>query len=285
MYSRRDLGKVALAALPFARALAAIDSTVDGVELGTQTYSFRDRPLDPAIDAMKEIGLGECELFMGHVEPPKKSETELRDWRLTVPMSYFQDIRAKFDKAGIKIFAYTFNFRDAMNDAELDRAFEMTKALGTDLITTSTTLTCCKRLGPLAEKHRVRVALHGHDQTDKPNEFSTPETFAEGIAMSPDWFYINLDIGHFVAANYDPIAFIEEHHGKILVLHIKDRKKNHGPNMPFGEGDTPIKGVLQLLKEKHYPMPANIEYEYGKPGMDTVQEVRKCFEFMKAALA
>jgi L-ribulose-5-phosphate 3-epimerase UlaE len=55
--------------------------------------------------------------------------------------------------------------------------------------------------------------------------------------------------------------------------------------MPFGEGDTNIKGVLELLKEKRYPIPAMIEYEYGKPGMDSVVEVRKSFEYMKRALA
>jgi hypothetical protein len=43
--------------------------------------------------------------------------------------------------------------------------------------------------------------------------------------------------------------------------------------------------VLLLLKNKKYPIPAMIEYEYGKPGMDTVAEVKKCFDFCKAALA
>ena len=52
--------------------------------------------------------------------------------------------------------------------------------------------------------------------------------------------------------------------------------------MPFGEGDTTIKEVLQILKTKHYPIPANIEYEYK--GADTVVEVKKCFDYCKAAL-
>jgi sugar phosphate isomerase/epimerase len=53
--------------------------------------------------------------------------------------------------------------------------------------------------------------------------------------------------------------------------------------MPFGEGDTPIKEVLQLLKTKKYRIPANIEYEYK--GGDTVAEVRKCYEYCRQALA
>ena len=288
MYSRRDFGKLAgvAAVIPLSRRYAAAkaDSTIHGVLVGAQSYSFRDLPLDGAIDGMKQIGLSECELAMGHVEPAGMSGDDLKNWRITTPLSYFEDIRKKFDAAGIRIYAYSLNFNDGFSDEELDRGFEMTKALGTDLITTSTTLTCAKRLAPLAEKHRVRVALHGHDQTQKPNEFSSRESFAKGLALSP-MFYVNLDIGHFTAANGDAVAYLEEKHERILVLHIKDRKKNHGDNVPWGEGDTPIKPVLQLVRSKKWKIPCNIEYEYGKPGMDTIDEVRKCFEYCKQALA
>jgi sugar phosphate isomerase/epimerase len=285
MYSRRDFGRLAAAAIPLSRLYAAkADSTIHGVLIGAQSYSFRDLPLDAAIDGMKQIGLSECELAMGHVEPKGVSGADLKNWRIATPLSYFEDIRKKFDAAGIRLYAYSLNFNDGFSDEELDRGFAMTKALGTDLITTSTTLTCAKRLAPLAEKHRVRVALHGHDQTQKPNEFSSRESFAKGLALSP-MFYVNLDIGHFTAANGDAVAYLEEKHDRILVLHIKDRKKNHGDNVPWGEGDTPIKPVLQLVRSKKWKIPCNIEYEYGKPGMDTVAEVRKCFEYCKQALA
>jgi sugar phosphate isomerase/epimerase len=289
MYSRRDFGKfagLAAAAIPLSPLCAAAKagSTIRGVLVGAQSYSFRDLPLDGAIDGMKQIGLSECELAMGHVEPKGMSGEDLKNWRINTPLSYFEDIRKKFDAAGIRIYAYSLNFNDGFSGEELDRGFAMTKALGTDLITTSTTLTCAKRLAPLAEKYKLRVALHGHDQTQKPNEFSSRESFAKGLALSP-MFYINLDIGHFTAANGDAVAYLEEKHDRILVLHIKDRKKNHGDNVPWGEGDTPIKPVLQLVRSKRWKMPCNIEYEYGKPGMDTVAEVRKCFEYCKQALA
>ncbi|HKE25149.1 MAG TPA: sugar phosphate isomerase/epimerase [Bryobacteraceae bacterium] len=284
MYTRRDIGRLALAAVPAARLLAeGINSRINGVTIGAQTYSFRDRPLESTLDAMQKIGFGQVELFQGHVEP-KLQGNELRDWRLSTPMDYFTEVRAKFDKAGIKIFAYTLNFRDNFTDDEIDRGFQATKAMGTDLITTSTTLTCAKRLVPFAEKHKVRVAMHGHDKTDDPNEFAKPESFAAAMEMSKQ-FYVNLDIGHFTAAGYDAVDYIQQHHDKVLVLHIKDRKKNHGPNMPFGDGETPIKGVLQLLKTKQWDIPADIEYEYGKPGLDTLVEVSKCFQYCKDALA
>src|SRR5205823_3934463 len=103
-------------------------------------------------------------------------------------------------------------------------------------IATSTQLTMAKRLLPLAEKHKIYIAFHGHDQTSNPNEFSTPETFQKTMDMSK-YAKVNLDIGHFTAAGYDPVAYIQEHHDRITHLHIKDRKKDRGPNQPFGEGD------------------------------------------------
>ncbi len=54
--------------------------------------------------------------------------------------------------------------------------------------------------------------------------------------------------------------------------------------MPFGEGDTPIVAVLRLLRDEQLKIPGNIEYEYGTTGMDTVAEVKKCYEYCRRAL-
>jgi sugar phosphate isomerase/epimerase len=97
-------------------------------------------------------------------------------------------------------------------------------------------------------------------------------------------YRINLDIGHFTAANYDPVDYLEKHHDKIVILHLKDRKKDQGENTPWGEGDTNIKGVLQLLKKNKWPIAALVEYEYRGKG-SSVEEVKKCMEYAKQALA
>ena len=69
-------------------------------------------------------------------------------------------------------------------------------------------------------------------------------------------------------------------------MHLKDRKFHDGPNMPWGQGDTPIKEVLQLIKKNHYSFPATIEFEYTVPeGSDAVKEVIKCREYAKDALS
>src|SRR3977135_1694759 len=45
-----------------------IDSRFHGVLIGAQSYSFRDRPLDKAIEAYVAVPLGEAELWQGPLE-------------------------------------------------------------------------------------------------------------------------------------------------------------------------------------------------------------------------
>lgn len=275
----------------------------------------------PVIQAMKECDANLCELFSPQLEPEnvllsrllhemttpgpdgktpsmqemgakyraamnspeaKEYRERLRQWRLTTPASHFEGVRKQFDDAGIQIYAYTLNFSKDFADEELDACFRQTKALGVGIIASSTQVSMLPRLKPLAEKHKIYVAVHGHSDTKHPDEFSSPESFQKALDMST-WFRVNLDIGHFSAAGFDPVAYIKEHHDRITHLHIKDRKRNDGPNEPFGEGDTPIKPVLLLLKENRYPIPALIEYEYKGTGTP-VQEVKKCLEYMTDAL-
>jgi len=280
--SRRDFHRLALAALPASLAIAKPNSKIHGVQLGAQSYSFRDRSLDEAIKGMVEVGLSECELWQGHVEPKASGgRAVLREWRISAPMDLFKEVRKKFNDAGILLYAYNYSFRDDFTDAEIERGFEMAHALGVTRLTASSTVTCAKRVDPFAAKAKVFVGMHGHDNM-KPGEFNLPASFEEAMQGSSKYIGINLDIGHFTAAGGDAVDYLKKMHERIVTLHIKDRKKDHGANLPLGQGDTPIKEVLLTLKEHRWAIPANIEYEYK--GADTLEEVKKCYEYCKAAL-
>jgi len=282
-WNRLALGGLAAAALPAAARGQAKkpDSRIKGVQVGVQSYSLRDRPLDAALQGMVEAGLSSCELWQGHIEPRNKPRAELRQWRLSVPLSEFTAVREKFDRAGIDLYAYNLSFRDDFTDEEIQRGFEMAKALGVKAMTASSNVTTAKRLDPFAQRFKMRVGMHNHSQL-RPNEFASPENFAEALKGASEFIAINLDIGHFTAANFDPVDFLGKNHGRIVTLHIKDRKRDQGANVPFGEGDTPIKPVLHLLRDKRWPIPANLEYEYD--GKDAVAELKRCLDYCRQAL-
>src|SRR5262245_38614683 len=210
MLTRREFGALALSTVRLPSLLRA--QTVSGVRLGVQTYSFRElmRPpggdmVDPIIAAMKECGLTECELWAPQIEPA--SRDAVKAWRLETPLDHFRAIRKKFEAAGMTIYAFNYSPNNSFGDAEIDRGFEMAKALGAEIITASATLEDARGMVPFAAKHKMLVAMHNHSNVTDPNEFATLDSLATALTLSP-FFRINLDIGHFTAANYDAVAYI-----------------------------------------------------------------------------
>jgi sugar phosphate isomerase/epimerase len=292
------------------RAASGPYSVVNGVAIGVQTYSFRSLKgqdvLEPIIQTMVNLGIGECELFYGHLipgtlqtvaslrdnAPPNLGNDELerriaalrienQKKHIGITIRQVMQIRDRFRNAGIDIHAYNASFGES--EREIEYEFDIAQALDAKFITWSGTLSQARKVAPIAEKRKIVVAMHGHDRIDDPNEFATPASFAKAMEMS-SYFGVNLDIGHFTAAGFDAVAYIRQHHDRITNLHLKDRKRNRGANVPWGEGDTPIREVLQLLKKERYPIQAYIEYEHAGTG-SSPDEVKKCLTYVKAALA
>lgn len=248
--------------------------------IGVQSYSFRDRPLADAIAGMEKLGLRSCELWQDHVEPRKIPREDLRRWRETVSLDHFHRIREQLTRASISLSAYNISIKDDFSGMEIDRAFDMAAALGAPLITSSSNVATVARIAPMAERRKMLVGMHNHSRID-PNEFASARSLTEALGKG-DYIAVNLDIGHFTAANEDAVAFLKRHHDRIVTLHVKDRKREQGPNVEFGAGDTPIVEVLKLVRDNKWPIALNIEYEYK--GGDSVDEVGKCLAYCRRAL-
>ena len=272
--SRREFGAVT------ATGLAATLFQSSTPTIGVQSYSFRDRPLADAIAAMQKLGLSSCELWQGHVEPGGQQRAERRAWRETVSLDFFHRIRDQFAKASIALSAYNISIRDDYSGIELERAFDMTTAIGAPLITSSSNIKTAARIAPVAEKRKMLVGMHNHSRID-PNEFATAQSLSD-VLQSGKFIAVNLDVGHFTATNEDAVAFLNRHHDRIVTLHIKDRKRDQGALVELGTGDAPNAQVLRLVRDSGWPIPMNLEYEYK--GGDTVEEVRKMLDYSRRAL-
>jgi sugar phosphate isomerase/epimerase len=302
------MGKNALAANTF--FLAKPSSKIKGVQIGAITYSFRSMPgsAEQLIQYLKEAGITAIELMGDPAEAyagspagamPKMTREEYmktmeernakaRAWRETASMDKFVELRKLFNDAGITIYAYKPDAALGVKstDGEIDYAMRAAKALGATSVNVEipTNADHSKRLGEFGLKHKVYVGYHAHLQ-------ATDTAWDLALSQSP-YNAINLDCGHYIAAGganttASLLAFIEKNHDRITSMHIKDRKNkvNGSKNMPWGEGDTPLKDVLTLLKTKKYKIPASIELEYDIPaGSDAVKETKKCFEYAKAIL-
>jgi sugar phosphate isomerase/epimerase len=307
--TRRQLANLALSAAVPARLSAKPDSRFGGVQIGINVpYSFRGMPgdADSILKNMIELGLSAAELRSQPVEASfgapvstslsarrstrspeeqKAAAEELEKWRLSAPMDRFKEFRRKYEEAGVRIQIVKFDGVDRMKNEVVDYAFELAKTLGAKALSCEIPVSKTKWLGEFAAKHRLMVGYHGHGDVDNPEAFAAPPSWERAMSYS-NWNGINLDIGHFTAGNNtSPIPFIKQHAGRITHIHLKDRKFKNGPNMRWGQGDTPIKEVLQLMKEKRYPFQATIEFEYPVPeGSSVLQEIGKCVQYCRDAL-
>jgi sugar phosphate isomerase/epimerase len=293
LLTRREWG--VLAAGPFvsgllSRQTSSSTSIVAGVRIGAQSWVFRQRPLAQLPAAFKAAGVSFAELWAPHVETAEAigaagvSRAERRElvrkWRLSVPMDKFVAIRKSFDDAGVTLTSYDIEYRDDWTDDEIARTFEMAKALNVNVITSSAVVSVAPRVAKALEGTGIRVSFHNHSDI-RPNAFATPDDFITAMKAGPQ-IGVTLDIGHFTAANFDAVEFLDAHHSRIHALHIKDRKRNQGPSMPFGQGDAPITAVLQRLRDRKWDIPAYIEFDHDPA--DPVAEVAACYVYCRKAL-
>lgn len=313
LQSRRQIGKwvlegMALSALPRLRA-AKLDSTVRGVKLGLITGSLNPLPdtpagkdiIDTVIEGCLAVGAANIELVnlleprlegavsFGHPPNPmtpvyEKSRSAVREWRLKTPISRFQEIRRKFDNAGLNLFSYVMTFDLDFTDEEIDAVFKQMQALKVGVFCTNQSrLDVALRLVPFAEKYKIRPAWHPHAMVNDPNEVATPKGMEKLLAISKQ-FAINLDIGHFTAGNNDAADFLKKHHDRITHIHVKDRKRNGGPNVALGTGDTPIKECLTLIRDNKWPIYVIIEREYRDAPGNAVEQTKAQMDYLKQLL-
>jgi sugar phosphate isomerase/epimerase len=288
------------------------NSKFGGVQVGAITYSWRS--MSPtAEDTLKyclACGISSIELMSNTAElyagipqaparPPRDASEEQKaafqkamqeaslaqeNWRKTVSMDKFEELRKIYKAAGVKIHIAKFS-PENWSDEEIDYAFRAAKALGAKGVSTEIGDLSAQKLGFFAQKYRLKVILHQHLQPGQEGW-----TFEKFLEMSPANM-LNFDAGHyFGATGLHPNGIIEKLHDRIASIHLKDKTGKNGTpsntNMEWGKGETPIADILLLIQKNKWPINVDIELEYPIPeGSDAVEEVKKCVEYCKGILS
>ncbi|MBL8218063.1 MAG: sugar phosphate isomerase/epimerase [Bryobacterales bacterium] len=318
LYTRRDMGKMALAAGSAGLLAAKPNSNFGGVQIGVITYSFRTLPgsaeqtlqycLDCGISAIEMMsnvaegyagapampgrGPGRGQMTPEQRAAMQKAAEETKKWRLSVSMDKYKALRRMYEDAGVKTYAFKLPPTMAMSDAEYEYIWNVAETVGANHITMElpTDDALLQRVAEYAAKRKLRIAFHTHGQGGSSG-------FEKALGASK-YTALNLDVGHYFGVTGEsPVPIIEKYHDRISSLHLKDRKApgtgggegkkgGGGANVPWGQGGTPLKEILQTMKKRKFKFPGSIEYEYNTPdGSDVLTEVKKCVEYCKKALA
>src|SRR5262249_16793795 len=141
LYTRRDMGKLALASLPLTALAARPDSKYSGVQVGTISYSFREMPdandCAAILKHMVDLGLNGIELMNGPAEtfagapatprpagrgntPPTPEQIaaaqNLKKWRLSASMDKYKALRKMYNDAGVNIYAFKLGLTKEMSN-------------------------------------------------------------------------------------------------------------------------------------------------------------------------
>jgi sugar phosphate isomerase/epimerase len=215
------------------------------------------------------------------------SREALRKWRLAATDATFarqREIAAKFKAAGINAFSAVTTIPEDVTEGEVDYIFRHMQALGVSVFCTNQTRVAVgPKLVAAAEKYKISPAWHTHAMVDNPNEVASPDSLRRLLAMSP-MFKINLDIGHFTAGNQDAVAFIREQPLRISHLHVKDRRRNNGPSVQWGMGDTPINECLHMIRDNRWPIACIIERDNNDEQGTPLELTKKYMDYMKRVL-
>ena len=280
-------------------------SDYGGLQIGAITYSYRSMH-GGALDVLRyavESGLGTVELMGPDAESyagipsarPKSpaEQKELLAKRLAVPVSKWEELRHRYEDAGVGVRIVKFGSigNASVSEEESDYFCRVAHALGATAITREVPVgrgqqpsadglpdeaeygPVGRRCAAIAERNGIDIAFHNHLQINR-------RTYDSKLLGYSKRLKINFDIGHYVAANDDdPLEMVRKYHDRIVSIHIKDRTRTARgrQNLPFGKGDTPLGGLFALLRKERWDIPCDIELEYKIPaGSDAVREVGVC---------
>jgi len=212
-----------------------------------------------------------------------KYNADLKAFRLGMTPEKIAAVKKMFDDAGIEIHLWRPDPAE-WSDEEIDYAFTTAKALGAKAVNQEMSESAVKRLAPFAEKHNMFVTFHNHAQYAV--EGFNIDTL---LAVSPA-VMLNFDVGHyFGTTGLNPCDFMRKYHDRIYSIHIKDKTgpKTDPPNtnQVYGQGETPVKEILLLIKNEGWPIYVDIELEHEiKPWSNQVKETKTCVQYMRNIL-
>lgn len=161
---------------------------------------------------------------------------------------------------GYQKLVYCIGGWSAASVAVVDRAYRFANALGAEIMTGCIVRRDAPALLPALEAagktYGIRFAIENHPD---PN-LGSPEEVS-GVARLYETVGANLETGYLFSAGYDLPASMDVLRGKIFHTHLKDAVKDSYACLALGDGDIPLRDVLNRLKEAKFTGMLSVEIE------------------------
>ena len=220
----------------------------------------------------------------------EKYNKELAEFRKSpAAIAGWTELGKKLRAAGIDV--HLLKFEAGTTDELLDYSFAAANALGALGITTEGSAEKCASFGKVAQRNGSLTVYHNHGQYAN----MTIGEIEKWLDMSPA-NRLNFDAPHYFGFGYEdgpklnPMEFIEYFHDRIISIHIKDKTSFKNPfqsnqNQVWGQGETPLREILELVRDKYPNIHCDVELEYVVPQWSTPErEIKNCVQFARQIL-
>ncbi len=282
---------------------ACIDAGLSSIELFHVYENEIGAPTNPVqrrYEPLPEPAPGEERPRWGRGEPiPFTTEEEAQNAAYEAELIAFRNDPSTMDKwaaagkkfadAGIDI--HLVKWVAGTTDELFDYSFQAAKAMGAQGICVELSEEACSTYGPAADRNGMLAVYHQHGQYAE----MTTDEIDRLLAISPA-NRLNWDCGHYIGFGYDnstkldPIQFLDKYVDRIFTIHLKDKNSfanefESGQNQVWGQGETPLRELLQHVRDNYPHLYLDIELEYQiAQWSDAVQEVGKCIRHAREIL-
>lgn len=275
--TRRSFLKAGVGLAGFLAAGSALAQQQETFKLGAQSYTYRQFPLERALQQMQSLGLRYAEFFNGHI--PVDSSDEQLQAILRLCKEY------QVQPIGFGVSRFTA-------DTDKNRPiFEFAKKLGIQYLSADPTPDSFDSLDKLVEEYQIAIAIHPHGPVgNKLHHWYSAEIIMEAVKDHHHLIGACLDTGHLIRSAQQPFMKTLDPAQQIRVMgkrnfgiHLKDHDNTTKHDVIFGKGSLDVKEVLKALTEVGFTGGLNIEYEANpeNPTPDMVECVKITREAMK----
>lgn len=280
--SRRHLLAAAAAALPLAGLAlpGSADSTSTltakpdpwrGLKISVATYTFKQRPLEPTIEAIRRVGVGYCSIKDFHL--PLKSTAEQR-----------KEVADKFRAAGIQPLSCGV-IALPNKEETVKQAFEYARDAGIPTIVGSPDANALPLVERYVKEFNIRVAIHNHGPEDK--KWPNPTSIWPAIEKLDERIGFCIDVGHCARANENPAEAMRKYRARLYDIHFKDLEviAVKSKVTEVGRGVLDIRGMLQALLDIKYPHLVSFEYEKDIDKTDPLPGLAESVGYVRGVLS
>lgn len=256
-------------------AKAEKNSNEPGWQVGILAYTFKDFTLFEAVQKAKELGIDHIGGFpgqkldrhiAGHLDYKMDAETQEK------VRAYLNENKMELVDVGVI---------SPKTEEEWRTLFDFAKAMDIKTIVAEPEIEQLDLISNLCDSYQIKVAIHNHAA---PSTYWNPDSLMHAIEGKSALLGVCADVGHWLRSGLDPVSSLQKVKSKLFELHFKDvsMKEKEGVDVVWGQGNIPLKDLLQELKDQSFQGVLAIEYEGSLH--ENMEEIKRSITYYKELL-